>query len=322
MKNKICCVLPLLCAVCVVNIFQSYKTMQKPRIPTSVLYNLGDMKAVVSKKRNVVSICGNCMRAQKGLLWERDYLYDIFGEFECDAVCTDRSDVYWYIKGDFPNLLPRILLHTSDETCSNSAALDSYIRFEHVFRQYACYAQYSHQYKKIKNMRIIPLGYMFGMIAESSTKHAQKMLLQTNNTRRYKWGFVGHMKSDRRSALDTFKNVQPHFEGAVSKLHIVDIYKESYFVISPGGNMNLDCFRHYEASMNGAIPVIVADMDEINNTFGHFISMPPWIFAHSWEAAKLKVQVLLADRKTLLDKRNLVLEWWIREMEDFTEKRH
>ena len=33
-------------------------------------------------------------------------------------------------------------------------------------------------------------------------------------------------------------------------------------------------------------------------------------------------KVLLADRKTLLKKQNLVLKWWIREMEDFTERRH
>jgi len=260
-----------------------------------------------------VSMCGGC----RGL-WELDYATEIFGKYECHLECTEHSDVYWYRGGDMQRVVPDILFHTSDEWCNRAGVVGRYQDFKYVFRQYACHGQYLHQYKDVHNMRVIPLGYMFGMIPTSSAVHARDILAHIGNTRQYRWSFVGHIKSDRSKAIGIFNDVQPNFHGISDKLQTVNVYKDSDFVVSPRGNANLDCFRHYEASMNGAIPVIVGGQQEINNTFGHFISMPPWLFADSWENAKLSVRGLIADRDSLVRRQRRVLEWWLREMRGFS----
>ena len=197
--------------------------------------------------------------------------------------------------------------------------MDHYGVFKQVFRQYACQKQYAQKYDEHANVRIIPLGYMFGTLFTSSVDHAKKTLLDINSTRNNRWLFVGTVqKSDRLHAIDVFRNITPNFHGSSEKHNIVGIYQQSDFVVSPRGNVNLDCFRHYEASMNGAIPVIVGDFQEVRDTFGHFISKPPWLFANSWQEAKNTVLALVADRESLVKKRTRVVEWWLSEMQNFT----
>jgi len=269
-------------------------------------------------KSALVSICGNCRGPRNELMWEEDYAAELFGKFRCDATCTNRSDVYWYKEGEFQKNVPDILFHTSDEYCNDPAIFAVYATFKHVFRQYACHKQYFQLYKKAHNVRVIPLGYMFGMIHTISVAHSQKILVHANDTRENIWSFAGNIKSDRASAIEIFHDMKPNFHGLLDKSIIASMYRNSDFVVSPRGNANLDCFRHYEASMNGAIPVIVGNTAEILDTFAHFISMPPWLFADSWAQAKLSVRALIADRDNLVKQRKLVLEWWQAEMRNFT----
>mmetsp|Transcript_45513 Transcript_45513/g.73343 ORF Transcript_45513/g.73343 Transcript_45513/m.73343 type:complete len:257 (-) Transcript_45513:1137-1907(-) len=251
-------------------------------------------------------------------MWENDYAADLFGNFQCHTTCTNRSNVYWYIQGQFQRILPDILFHTSDETCKNAAIFEQYKNFKQVFRQYACYKQYSHKYTIATNVRIIPLGYMFGMISTSSVEHAEGIMLRINNTRKYTWCFIGNLKSDRSKAIAAFANMQPNFHGQADKLQISQFYRDSNFVISPRGNVNLDCLRHYEASMNGAIPVIIGTTNEIQDTFGHFISMPPWLFEESWKAATNSVRLLMEDKDKLVLRRKSVVQWWLSEIRNST----
>ena len=80
------------------------------------------------------------------------------------------------------------------------------------------------------------------------------------------------------------------------------IYSQSVFVPCGRGNSSLDCFRLYEASMNGAIPVLVGSNDEIKSTF-KYEENPPWIFAKTWSEAVEKCM------NTKINSQN-VLEWW------------
>jgi hypothetical protein len=272
-----------------------------------------------TKHKKIMRICGDCQRDGGTFMWEQDYATEIFGQFQCEAKCSNDSDVYWYMQGRFQDTVADILFHTSDEFCNRAHVVDHYRNFKQVFRQYACHKQYAQEYNEHRNVKIIPLGYMFGTFPTSSVDHAKKIMLRINSTRNKRWSFVGNVeKSDRLHAIDVFRNITPNFHGSSEKQNIVSIYEESDFVVSPRGNVNLDCFRHYEASVNGAIPVIVGDFQEVYDTFGHFVSKPPWLFAASWQEARDTAVALVADRKSLVKQRTLVVEWWMSEMQNLT----
>ena len=61
---------------------------------------------------------------------------------------------------------------------------------------------------------------------------------------------------------------------------IWDVYRNAKFVPNGRGNAVLDCFRLYEASMAGAIPVVVGSWSEIRETFYFGGDVLPWIFGH------------------------------------------
>ena len=92
-------------------------------------------------------------------------------------------------------------------------------------------------------------------------------------------------------ALAEMGQVHPNLVGSASKASVAFAYGNSDFVVSPRGEINLDCFRHYEASALGAIPVVVANTTELDHTFRGIgsASRPPWLFAETWEDAKWMV---------------------------------
>jgi FkbM family methyltransferase len=124
------------------------------------------------------------------------------------------------------------------------------------------------------------------------------------------WSFVGTVKSDRFEMLEKFKLIENHFiSSSSSKEELIDIYNRSVFVPSGRGNSSLDCFRLYEASMCGAIPVVVGSSEEIQNTFA-YEEKPPWVFAESWDQSVEKCKDLLNDKDNLQEVQNDLLFWW------------
>ncbi|AYV86765.1 MAG: hypothetical protein Sylvanvirus8_21 [Sylvanvirus sp.] len=73
-----------------------------------------------------------------------------------------------------------------------------------------------------------------------------------------------------------------------------EIYNDSVFVLSGRGNISLDCFRLYEATLSGAIPVAVGTKQELKHTFSFANNPPPFITADTWpDALKLCQDLLL-----------------------------
>ena len=81
--------------------------------------------------------------------------------------------------------------------------------------------------------------------------------------RKYKWSFIGNIKKSRQELLVEMKSIVPNYHGKTDKKNMREIYRNSIFVPNGRGNHSLDCFRLYEASACGAIPVIVGEKDEI-----------------------------------------------------------
>lgn len=154
--------------------------------------------------------------------------------------------------------------------------------------------QYHHpNYFYTENTIHIPLGYTNGC----------KSFL---NERTLKWSFFGDIKSDRQEMLHRFKQISPSFVGnSISKEGMCKVYSSSIFVPCGRGNSSLDCFRLYEASMNGAIPVLVGKIEEIKSTF-KYEEDPPWIFSEDWNKAVFQCKKMLEGE---ID-HNKVLNWW------------
>ena len=186
-----------------------------------------------------------------------------------------------------------------------------------VFRQYACYGQFAELYRRHHNVHVIPLGYVAGTLAGRSSVAVGEAIESIHAPRYFAWSMIGDpARGNRWAGLKAFGDVRPNCWGDHrNKTAMAAIYASSSFVLSGRGHMNLDCFRHYEASIFGAIPIVVGSASELNNTFGHFGSYPPWVFASSWRKAKTRVQELLSRPELLEHKRHATIQWWRAEVE-------
>jgi hypothetical protein len=233
-------------------------------------------------------------------LWEEDYLlneilpkgdktYDPVGEADVFAFCS-RNHTYKEIISIVQKTKPKIIICLSDEfigeDLSHFNELGDYCKL--FLRNY-----HHPNYNYTPNTLHIPLGYTNGCKVFEESK-------QLN------WTFFGEIKTDRQEMINEFRVIPRHFVGKTTSKELMSkTYSKSIFVPCGRGNSSLDCFRLYEASMNGAIPVVVGSKEEIECTF-KYEENPPWIFAETWNDAAKKCNILLSssiDNSTLLN-------WW------------
>lgn len=163
----------------------------------------------------------------------------------------------------------------------------------------------------------IPLGYMAGMFDGNYTarRRAHANATVPASRRPYAWAFPSKLLGkDREPMLAAFRSWAgaPHTVGPRSVRATRAAYEAAAFVPNSHGNVVLDCFRLYEASMAGAIPVLVASRDEFRTNFGALPALPPWVVAPDWAAALAAVRALAANRGALDARQRAVSEWWWR----------
>jgi hypothetical protein len=210
---------------------------------------------------------------------------------KCDVFAfACRLHKFENIKKTIQKIKPKIILMTSDEF---------YQEDNNIFNQLGNECElFLRQYHHPKNTYTlntihIPLGY---------TNKCKVF----SNQKRLKWSWFGELKNDRIQMLNEFKKLNPYVTGnLVSKELMCKSYSQSIFVPCGRGNSSLDCYRLYEASMNGAIPVVVGTKEEIECTF-KYEENPPWIFAKNWKDAVEKCNHMLEFNSTELD----VKKWW------------
>jgi hypothetical protein len=236
---------------------------------------------------------------EKGL-WETDFLLnEILPKGEVSHNLNDAADVFIFasrahtyneILSIVQKTKPKIIICLSDELIvENLQQFNQLGNYCDLFLR-----QYHHpQYTYTSNTIHIPLGYTNGCKVFQEPKELN-------------WSFLGEIKTDRQEMIDTFRSIPKHFVGkSLSKDLMCKIYSKSIFVPCGRGNSSLDCFRLYEASMNGSIPVLVGSQDEIECTF-KYEENPPWIFAETWKDALDKCESLL---ERPIDN-TPVLNWW------------
>lgn len=204
---------------------------------------------------------------------------------------------------------PRLVFHLSDEWGRDAP-------WHQFLRKYPLVLRHHHFnfYPKHKNIVTMPLGYMEGMFRGSTTDQSRIEQLMDRH-RALAWSFIGGVKGRRGAALQMFSDIGPHFLGSAHPNDMADIYADSKFVVCPEGNVNILCFRNFEASICGAIPVIAGCSRAAYLEATAPLSNPPWVFHERWEDAIAEVRALLADESALKCRRTQVLLWWRAEFE-------
>ena len=193
------------------------------------------------------------------------------------------------------------LFHLSDETFEGG--YDRYECFRGVFRNY---------WSDIFNPRRvlqIPLGYSEGIRSGANSLR--------NSDRPYLWCFLGAGgKSTRPEMLKAFEPLKPHFthitdRGSVKRIdkqQYVSILRDSVFVPSSMGNVNLDCFRVYEALECGTIPLLEKRprFDYFRQLFGPH----PLPTFSSWDRAARFVASVRDDSLALDRLLTECSQWW------------
>ncbi len=199
---------------------------------------------------------------------------------------------------------PKVLIHLSDEFGDRADYAQLASEVDLLVRQY-----HHGKYFEPANVIYMPLGYMTGMLGGQKSTNLGNFhpIADRINI----WGFAGNPdKQNRADVLQLFTQWKAGVQVQnISPADMYDLYQNCIFVPSPRGNIRLDCFRLYEASIAGAIPVVAASKEEIADTFCKEES-PPWIFADTWKQVIEICQTELESPDLLQQRQELILSWW------------
>lgn len=268
----------------------------------------------------------------KDEIWETDYIVDTIipqkyirlyshlpesgiqslGKCDFDVfVYNCRNHSYDFILSCVTKIKPKIIIHLSDEYYYEN------LNYWNDLAQHCDLFLRQHHHPGFTyrdNVIQMPLGYC-------NDAGLNGKCIPTVKNRCFEWSFLGDMKHDRWDMVNHFKSVMPnnYVDCFVDKPRMVDIYLNSVFVPNGRGNSSLNCFRLYEASMCGSIPVVVGNEDEIKETF-KYEENPPWLFYKSWDEASSDCGRLLSDEKSLQLIQNNILNWWEKRIKNIHTK--
>lgn len=213
------------------------------------------------------------------------------------------EDCVWFVSF----IKPTIIFLLGDESGENSIFLKLLRHTQHIFLQY-----HHIHYQKSQQVSYIPLGYSGNMLSNIGTdcinlSHSYK----TMKDRWYYWAFIGALRKEGEKMIETFQEMKPHIYGRSDHQSMAYIYMNSVFVINRRGHKSINCCRLYEASMCGAIPVVICSVEEFDSTFC-FEERPPWLHAQSYKEAFDVMTELLKNMDGLQMLQNILFEWWQR----------
>jgi len=204
---------------------------------------------------------------------------------------------------------PTIIIHCSDEW-GNRPQFDFLVEKCNLYLR-----QYRHtSYKSNEKIKVIPLGYGVDLLKTSWSKEE----IIPSNERSYMWSFIGNIKSDRQEMLKQFSKLENGFFGTADKQTMKKVYSQSKFVPIGRGNITLNCLRIYEAVTCGAIPVIVGNKDEIENTFKDE-DTSAWIISKSWQGAVIDCISLSSDSNKINSKQKILINYWENRLKDIKD---
>lgn len=213
-------------------------------------------------------------------------------------------------------LKPKIIFFLGDERnfCQYDQKLlaeKSYI--EKIFHQY--------NHRMVLDDKIffqIPLGIFH-------KEFSREKPLDLIEKKIYDWAFVGELKHERFELICQFTEAFGYnflhtdttqwdnlHDMSVPPSLIFEVYKKSFFVLIGRGNVSLDCVRIYEAIVAGALPVVIGNATEVQNTFFYNNESPFLIQAEKIQDAILLCQYYLENKFEYVQKVEYNFDWWFR----------
>jgi hypothetical protein len=195
------------------------------------------------------------------------------------------------------------LIHLSDETYEGGYNVYQY--FRGVFRNY--WSSIFHPARVLT----LPLGYTRLPLSTVELLTAEK--------RKYTWSFLGGAsKASRPDMLRALRSITPQFvyvtddschpRSKLSRAEYQELLLQSVFVPCPMGNVNLECWRIYEALECGALPIL--ERRATLDYFGDMLGRQPLPSFRRWEDARIFIEQIACDPLRLEDLRTRCLAWW------------
>ena len=236
------------------------------------------------------------------LEWEKDFFFHLLSNFSNKKIYVFSSNKKKFINAKIEILLfkPDIIFHFSDEI-GNIPQFNELSKLTKLYlRQYS----FAH-YPLYDNIHILPLGYQTGMFDTLPIN----INIPNINERKYKWAFIGDFlkNNERKSMVKTISSIKPFKLGKANPTEMKNIYMNSIFIPSTRGWVNLDCFRLYEATVCGSIPILVGPKNECDYLIKSQ-NNPPWLSFNNWKDAKFYMENY--NQKKIQELQILNLKWW------------
>jgi len=242
-------------------------------------------------------------------IWNTNQKFDVLVYF-----CRDPKNYPWSYIPTYDEILyvaqritPEVIIQLSDEFVNED--LQDHNRLGNYCKLFL--RHYHHKnYFYTDNTVHMPLGYKNGF--SIAGKEIKKI-----KDKQYNWSFFGTKKSDRRELVDNFSEIErgkyalrdESSTDIIPSDKLVDYFIDSVFIPCSRGWSTVDTMRLYEASICGAIPVVVVSDNERKIAF-KYQQNPPWIFANSWENAVEICKNLLNDPEKLQSIQDELILWW------------
>lgn len=244
--------------------------------------------------------------------WEKDYFFHIISKVSGKKIYVFSSNYTTYTssKMHVTKFRPDIIIHFSDEF-GTKKEYDELSKLTKIyFRQH-----FHKEYPNYNNKFIMPLGYQTGMF-DALPIHLD---LKTVSERKLKWSFIGDFVKniERRDMVNHLSSIGPHRLGKADPRYMKEIYCDSVFVPNVRGDVKLDCFRLYEATSCGAIPILVGPILECRELIKSQ-EMPPWPYFDNWQDAKHLMENYNPQKLQVLQDKNIA--WWNSRLEFIIDK--
>lgn len=266
---------------------------------------------------------------------ERDWIEEVLGPYISDHVADSNHQVVLdnailldaFIQCHDPAYYAQFrgrnafLVHFLDETYEGG--YERYNNFRGVLR---CF--WSNAFDSSRVMKM-PLGYCSGMARGARP-------IQRASARKYLWSFVGEVnKSSRPDMARALASVGPHFLRAtdqptgpaplksldgnsqpLSPAEFSGILFNSVFSPCPMGNVNLECFRVYEALECGSIPIVEKrwSLDYFKNLLGDH----PLPTVRSWPEARRTIGRMVENPAQIDALQERCVSWWDRYKREYS----
>ena len=259
---------------------------------------------------------------------EREWIEEIFGPFFKEQVTDGKhelvldnailfdafvycNDVKYYEQFRGKNAF---LVHFLDENFEGLYE-EIYRNFLGVFR-----CHWSNVFNE-KYVRKMPLGYSNGMGRAGRA-------IEPASTRKYVWSFAGQIaKSSRPDMVKALLPVKPYFLSGTDDISgltflsredrepklltpsdFSDLLLQSTFSPCPMGNVQLECFRLYEALECGSIPIVEKRLTM--DYFRELLGEHPIPTVRSWPEARTFIQQMLGNAGEIDALQERCLSWW------------